>query len=246
VRFRELAAAVDATRAIAQSGLQPANCRLLDAREATLNLVAHDEHVLLLGFESADHALVPQMERALELARAAGGQHAAPQYKEEGERAAGGEADRWRDAFLGGPYLQPALMSLGVIADTFETACTWDRFHGLYEGVRAAVRAAGAGEITCRFTHVYPDGPAPYFTFLAPAESGREEERWAALKAAACQAVLDGGGTITHHHAVGRTHRRYWETERPALFGRVLQAAKSALDPHGIMNPGALLPVAAA
>jgi alkyldihydroxyacetonephosphate synthase len=245
VRFAELAAAVDAARAIAQSGLWPANCRLLDAREATINMVAQNACVLVLGFESADHALEPWMERALAIARGAGGEHAPPQYRDEGGRAGGGEAGRWREAFLAGPYLQPALLSLGIIADTFETACTWDRFESLYRDVTGAVREAarrlcGAGEISCRFTHVYSDGPAPYFTFIAPARAGEEERQWAELKRAASDAVIAAGGTITHHHAVGRTHEPWWRKERPEPFYRALAAAKAAIDPKGIMNPGVL------
>jgi alkyldihydroxyacetonephosphate synthase len=251
VQFGGLAAAVDATRAIVQAGLAPANCRLLDEREALLNMVAQGAWVLVLGFESADHAQAPAIERALELARAAGGRHEAPVVSEGadggGGRGAGrgGAASRWRQAFLQGPYLQPALMRLGVVADTFETACTWDRFPALYAAVTEAVRdvaraRAGAGEITCRFTHVYADGPAPYFTFVVPAKPGDELATWAALRAVAAETVLAQGGTITHHHAVGRLHAPWWARERPAPLGAVLAAAKAAVDPRGIMNPGVL------
>ena len=104
-------------------------------------------------------------------------------------------------------------MAIGVLSETFETAITWDRFPAFHErvigDVSAAVRAVcgEAGSVTCRFTHVYPDGPAPYYTILAPARRGAELEQWAELKRAASDAVIAGGGTITHHHAVGRAHR---------------------------------------
>ncbi len=180
VLFPELRLAALAARAVAQSGLHPSNCRLLDAREALLNGVASGgQHVLLLAFESADHALVPWMERAIALAVEAGGTcPRPPTYKEAGDKASEGEASRWRDAFFRAPYLQSAMIGLGMIADTFETACTWDRFDALHAAVVAQVedalrRTCGAGLVTCRFTHVYPDGPAPYFTFLGPARAAR-------------------------------------------------------------------------
>ena len=153
----------------------------------------------------------------------------------------------WKQAFLDAPYLQSALVSMGVVCDTIETACTWDRFAALHDAVTKAVDAAmkeacGGGIVTCRFTHVYSDGPAPYYTFVAPGRPGAELEQWAKIKSAASEALLAHGGTITHHHAVGRLHRPWWEKERSPLFEAVLVAAKDRLDPGGILNPGCLLP----
>jgi len=102
-------------------------------------------------------------------------------------------------------------------------------------------RVCGAGQLTCRFTHVYPDGPAPYYTVIAPGRRGAELEQWAAIKQAASEAILRLGGTITHHHAVGRDHRPWYDRERPAGFAAALAAAKSALDPAGVLNPGVLI-----
>jgi alkyldihydroxyacetonephosphate synthase len=123
---------------------------------------------------------------------------------------------------------------------------TWSRFEAFHADVLAAARAAvaracGAGSVACRFTHVYPDGPAPYYTVLAPGRRGSELAQWGEIKAAASEAVLRGGGTITHHHAVGRDHRPGYDRERPDPFARALRAAKSALDPAGILNPGVLI-----
>jgi alkyldihydroxyacetonephosphate synthase len=111
-------------------------------------------------------------------------------------------------AFLDAPYLRDALVRLGMVSETFETAITWDRFPQFHAGVTEATERAlrevcGAGQVTCRFTHVYPDGPAPYFTMIAPARRGAELEQWAQVKQAASEALLRLGGTITHHHAVG-------------------------------------------
>jgi alkyldihydroxyacetonephosphate synthase len=157
------------------------------------------------------------------------------------------DASTWKQAFLDAPYIQSALVTLGVVCDTFETACTWDKFHALHEAVTRATTAAmkdacGGGVLTCRFTHVYADGPAPYYTFVAPGLPGAELAQWAKIKAAASEAILASGGTISHHHAVGRVHRPWWEKESSPLFGSALAAAKDKLDPGGILNPGCLLP----
>lgn len=249
VRFRDWDAAVDAAREIAQAKLFPANCRLLDAREAGLNRVATDgRHVLLLGFESADHPVGAWLELALAIARRHGGDCPdGPRVSGDGAPARADQADAWRRAFLDAPYLQSALVSMGALVDTFETACTWSAFPAMHRELVARVRdtikrVAGKPFLSCRFTHVYPDGPAPYYTFIAPARAGEELAQWAAIKAAASEVLAAHGATITHHHAVGRVHRPWYEREVPALFRESLAAAKRTLDPAGILNPGALLP----
>ncbi len=135
---------------------------------------------------------------------------------------------------------------MGVISETFETAITWDKLEDFRREVSEAASAAmgevcGAGSVTCRLTHAYPDGAAPYFTVLAPARAGSELEQWAEIKAAAAEAILAGGGTITHHHAVGRDHRPWYDRQRPDPFAAALRGAKAALDPQGLLNPGVLI-----
>jgi alkyldihydroxyacetonephosphate synthase len=236
-------------RLLSQTGLHPANCRLLDAQEAASSGAgAGDAAILVLGFESADHALDAKMARALECCRDAGGlvPDGAGATREDAGGGREGAAGAWRQAFLQAPYLRDVLVRAAVISETFETAITWDRFERFHAGVLDATRDAltrvcGAGSVTCRFTHVYPDGPAPYYTVLARGRRGGELEQWAAIKEAAGDAILRLGGTITHHHAVGRDHRPWYDRERPELFARALHAAKSALDPAGILNPGVLL-----
>ena len=106
-----------------------------------------------------------------------------------------------------------------------------------------AVReVCGSGLVTCRFTHVYPDGPAPYFGIYAPGRWGSTVAQWDEIKAAVSEAIATCGGTITHHHAIGRDHRPWYDRQRPDVFAAALAAAKSALDPAGILNPGVLLP----
>ena len=242
----------EAVRRLAQSGLHPSNCRLLDAQEAQTSGAGDGSHaVLVLGFESADHALDAWMARALECCRDAGAEvpafaGATPPSDARGADDGDGAAGAWRRAFLQAPYVRDVLVGCSVIAETFETAIPWDAFPEFHQNVMAATRDAvkrvcGAGTVACRFTHVYPDGAAPYYSVLAPGRPGGELEQWAEIKAAASEALLAGGGTITHHHAVGRDHRPGYDRERPELFARALRAAKAALDPKATLNPGVLI-----
>jgi alkyldihydroxyacetonephosphate synthase len=133
-----------------------------------------------------------------------------------------------------------------MIVETFETSCTWDRFWELRAAVEAAATEALAsvgsvGVLTCRFTHVYPDGPAPYFGIYAAGRPGATLQQWDEIKAAVSDAIVANGATITHHHAVGRDHRPWYDQQRPDPFARALASAKSALDPASILNPGVLV-----
>jgi len=268
-----------AVRAISQTGLYPANCRLLDPGEAANAGANHGEAaVMVLAFESADHPLEPWMKRALECCADFGGQippQAALSRTDQGahqrsaaERASEsascvdksssasrgqnqnatheGAAGAWRDAFLKAPYLRDAVVAMGMVSETFETAITWDRFEEFHTKLIATARDAvtricGQGAVTVRFTHAYPDGPAPYYTILAPGKRGSELEQWDEIKRVVSDALIDLGGTITHHHSVGRDHRPWYDRQRPDLFATALKAAKRALDPNAILNPGVLI-----
>jgi alkyldihydroxyacetonephosphate synthase len=220
----------------------------LDAAEA-LNAGAGSggEHVLLLAFESADHPPDAWMTRALECCRDHGGIASEPAATRiDAAPGREGAAGAWRQSFLNAPYLRDSLVAMGMISETFESAITWDRFAEFHAGVMAATvdavqRICGAGQVTCRFTHLYPDGPAPYYTVLAPAKKHSQIEQWDEIKRAAADAVIRLGGTITHHHAIGRDHRRWYDEQRPEVFRRALEAAKAALDPAGVLNPGVLI-----
>ncbi len=268
-RFGSLAAGAEAVRGITGSGLHPANCRLLDPAEAALSAGGDGRQALLMvGFESADHDVMPWLEAALRVARAHGGSwdkvrssgpadggqasgahpSAGTRNAREGGRAgATGQGGQWREAFLRMPYLRNAFPAMGVIAETFESAVTWDKFPAFHENVtgaaaEAARQACGsAAAVTCRFAFAYPDGPAPYYTVLAAGRRGEEAGQWDAIKAAVSDAILLAGGTITHHHAVGRDHRPWYDRQRPDPFAAALRGAKAAIDPKAILNPGVLI-----
>ncbi len=257
VRFDTMAQGVEAVRLISQSGLFPSNCRLLDEMEVQWNgLAATPCAMLLLGFESADHEVNTWMDRALEIAASNDGA-----YKDEevvyfsenpaNEKTTKTGADTWRNAFIRMPYYRNKLTGYGIIADTFETAVTWDKFESLYSGVKtgiqkAIVEVSGAeGIVSCRFTHIYPDGPAPYFSFFFVGDTAGNLEnalqKWRLIKAVANDLVISLGGTATHHHAVGRDHRCGYQRQTSELFRLAFVAAKAALDPEGIFNPGVLI-----
>ncbi len=243
VRFADFAAGAAAVRAVVQAGLAPSNCRLVDAREAALTFAGDGSCALLvLGFESSGAPVEERMDAALAICREHGGS-----WKERAEGARGGASGAWREAFLRAPYLRDVFVAMGVLSETFETAIVWERFGAFVEDVKAATRAAvrevcgHEGIVTCRVTHAYPDGAAPYFTVVAPARRGEEVAQWDAIKQAAAGAIIAGGGTITHHHAVGRDHRPWYDAQRPEPFAAALRGAKAAVDPAGLLNPGVLI-----
>jgi alkyldihydroxyacetonephosphate synthase len=251
VKFQSFAAGAECVRAISQSGLHPANCRLIDPSEARLTMAGDGSFALLvLGFESADHPVDEPMKRALQICQEHGGE--VRQRGGSSQQASSGNpgsdaVGSWREAFLRAPYLRDIFVAMGVISETFETAITWERFPVFCESVKAAAQDAmrqvcdADGQVSCRFTHVYPDGPAVYFTVIAPARRGDELEQWAQVKRAVSDTIIAEGGTITHHHAVGRDHRPWYELQRPEPFAAALKGAKVAVDPRGIMNPGVLI-----
>ena len=244
VAFGGLADGLAALRAIVQAGLEPANCRLLDAAEAAVNLGRTDGAVVLVvGFESAHQPVDAALATTVAVAADHGGR---AESTEDSSRSAGAVGN-WRAAFLRMPYVRDALVRSGVLVETFETAVTWQGAATLFEEIRSSVGAAVAevcgepGLITSRVTHVYPDGVAPYFTVIAPARRGSEVAMWDDVKAAASETLDRCGATITHHHAVGRDHYRWYDRQRPALHAQLLRGAKKLLDPSGILNPGVLV-----
>ncbi|HWB67666.1 MAG TPA: FAD-binding oxidoreductase [Mycobacteriales bacterium] len=245
-RFTDFGRALDAVRAITQAGLEPANCRLLDPGEAALSGAATDgSSVLVLGCESARLPVDGRLAELADIARDAGG--VVEERTDRGAEAAPDAVDSWRSAFLRMPYTRDGMARMSAIVETFETACTWDRVAELCADVRhdlgAAIEAiTGApGLINLRLTHAYPDGAAPYFTVIAVGRRGSELAMWDDIKAEAMELLHRHHATVTHHHAVGRDHRPGYDRQRPEPFAIALRAAKLALDPAGVLNPGVLI-----
>lgn len=245
VKFDSFARGLDALRLVSQAGLYPTNARLLDPAEAMVSgSGSGDAALLLLAFESADHALEPWIARAVDLARGAGGRCPPEKVKSSHtpSEARDETADTYKKLFLEAPYLRDELILRGAFVETYETATTWDQVGALDAKVREAVGrvVGGAHVLATRITHAYPDGCAPYYTVICKA-SDDPDAQWFELKAAITEAIVAAGGTSTHHHAVGRDVVAYYEKERSALFAESLRAVKKTLDPAGIMNPGVLL-----
>ena len=140
------------------------------------------------------------------------------------------------------------MVAAGILSETFETAITWDRFDGFVAGVRQAAERAVAevcgaeGRVTCRLTHAYPDGAAPYFTVLAPARRGSELEQWGEIKARRLR------GDRSARAARSPTTTRSAATTAPGTTGSAPSPSpprcgprRRQLDPAGILNPGVLI-----
>ncbi|MEE2776882.1 MAG: FAD-binding oxidoreductase [Acidobacteriota bacterium] len=245
VHFASMGQGAAAVRALAQAGLYPANCRLIDANEAVgAGAGEGAEALMVLGFESGDHPVDAWMARAMELVGDHGGRWDEP--SPDGDSHLSGSVGAWREAFIRGPFFREVMVPWGVIGDTFETSITWDRFEEFHAVIMAEMQAVltevtgQPGRLTCRFTHAYPDGPAPYFSFQGMGSFEGAFDQFRQIKAAATEVVVRNGGTVTHHHAVGRDHRPGYEKQIPGLFIEALRGAKAVLDPNGIMNPGVL------
>ena len=246
----------DAMRRLEQAGAQPDVCRLSDEAETQLTMAMGSSGgraerlgrsylrlrgqengcLLIAGFEGSDDDVIRRRGRFAEMLRASGGVFL-------GERF--GRA--WLHGRFAAPYLRDELMDRGVMVETLETACSWSALEATHDAVGAAIQAALAERgskplVMCHVSHLYPTGASLYFTFIAPQERGAELEQWRAAKTAAGDAIAAAGAAITHHHAVGRDHSPWMESEVGALGIEALRALKTRLDPTGIMNPGKLLP----
>jgi alkyldihydroxyacetonephosphate synthase len=231
----------DALRTMEQAGVAADVCRLSDEAETALNAAAsgHDAPgpcLAVVGWEGEQADVTRRAGRTRAHLDAAGAQ---PLGEEAGARAG-------RNYFAG-PYLRDELLGMGVLVETLETATTWSRLQELYAAVGDALRAALAARgtdalVMCHVSHLYRSGASLYFSFFARQERGAELEQWHAAKTAACDAITSHGGTITHHHAVGRDHAAWMAQEVGELGLEALRGVKQRLDPAGIMNPGKLLP----
>ncbi|BBZ59915.1 FAD-binding oxidoreductase [Mycolicibacterium monacense] len=242
--FPDFATGATALRAVTQTGSGPTVLRLSDEAETGVNLATTEaigEQTITGGclavtvFEgSAAHAESRHAEtRAL--------------LEEHGGRSLGeGPAKAWEHGRFGAPYLRDSLLSAGALCETLETATTWSNVPALKTAVTDALtdalgRSGTSALVLCHISHVYPTGASLYFTVVA-AQRGNPIEQWRAAKAAASEAIMRAGGTITHHHAVGADHRPWMRDEVGDLGVEILRAVKATLDPAGILNPGKLIP----
>ena len=247
VSFDDYFKAASAVRAMVQAGLSPANCRLISEMETKVfSPGSLPGHKIMLGFENGDVPVTAFMAIAVQIALDHGGRvdpKGTP--NESGNKA--GDSGNWRNAFLRMPYYRETMTQRGIIFDTFATSITWERFEAFHVAVKADVEDAirrvtgNEGLVTTRFSHVYHDGPAPYFTFFAKGRQGSLSKQWAEIRSAALESVHKNGGPATHHQAIGRFHRPWYDKQRSPLFAEALKAAKRAVDPNGILNPGVLV-----
>jgi len=249
------AAGVDAFRALAQAGEAPDVMRLSDPVETRVSLALADggfatralgAYLRARGHRDGCLTIVGwgvTSEAELRRRRTA----AARGLRAHGAVALGTPVGHaWEHGRFHAPYLRDELLALGVMVETLETATTWDRLLELHEAVAAALDGALRGRGTppvvwCHVSHVYRAGASLYFTFVARQQAGAELAQWHAAKRAACEAILAHGGTLTHHHAVGRDHAPWLPAEVGELGIELLRGAKATLDPAGIMNPGKLI-----
>jgi alkyldihydroxyacetonephosphate synthase len=256
VFFEDFAAGAQALRALSHERVLPDIARLSDEQETRMSLALagggsvkgrlgraylglrgyRDGCLAIFGFEGTPEEVAFRRARALELARAQGG------------LTVGSSPGRaWLHGRFSAPYLRDELLTQGVIMETLETATQWSGVERLHRDVAGAIASAldadgTPGLVMCHLSHVYETGASLYFTFIARQREGAELEQWRAVKRAASRAIVDGGGTITHHHAVGRDHAPWMEDEIGREGVAALRALKAELDPAGIMNPGKLLP----
>jgi alkyldihydroxyacetonephosphate synthase len=248
-------AGCEVVRSLAQDGTLPDVIRLSDEQETRFSLALSGpsgvagalfkRYLALRGREGGCLVVIGvEGEREVVARRRS---LADRQLRAGGAAYLGQSAGRaWKRGRYEGPYLRDALMDAGAMAETLETSHTWSRLGELYGGVQGAIRGAleaqgTPGIVLCHLSHAYPDGASLYYTFVARRLPSEEVEQWQSVKAAACEAIVAAGGTITHHHAVGRDHVPYMKAEVGELGLGLLRAVKQRLDPAGILNPGKLI-----
>ncbi|WP_418060899.1 FAD-binding oxidoreductase [Pimelobacter simplex] len=239
-RWESFAAGADAIRALAQSDLLPTVIRLSDENETAINL-ADPESIggegnagclMIVGYEGTPAAVAAKKSAVTAALTDLGG---APQGSGPGEA--------WAHGRFNAPYLRDSLLDVGVLVETLETVTFWSNRENLYTRVKAALQETlGEGAmVLCHISHVYATGCSLYFTVAAP--GGADPlATWLPAKAAACEAIVAAGASITHHHAVGTDHKPYLTAEIGTVGASVLRAVKQAVDPTGILNPGVLIP----
>jgi alkyldihydroxyacetonephosphate synthase len=239
-RWPSFDAGVEAMRTVSQSGLLPTVLRLSDEHETALNLADPDSIggassggcLMIVGFEGTTASVAVRRDAVTALLRGLGGE---PAGEEPGRS--------WEASRFDAPYLRDSMLDAGVLVETLETAAYWSGLRRTYDAVSAALTEAlgDPALVLCHVSHVYETGASLYFT-VAASEGDDPLARWAAAKAAAMDALVDSGATITHHHAVGTDHLPWLAGEIGAVGVEILRAVKRSVDREGILNPGVLVP----
>ncbi|GAA3692580.1 FAD-binding oxidoreductase [Nonomuraea antimicrobica] len=234
--FASFAAGSAAVRALAQEGPLPTVLRLSDETETMIGLAKPDE----IGSGGSGCLLIAGYEGARVATRHAA---ASALLTRMGGRALGPEPGRaWEQGRYSAPYLRDSLLAAGATVETLETAGFWANLPRLYDAVRLALLGSlGSPLVMCHISHVYETGASLYFTVVTPQDADPVAQ-WERAKAAVNAAIVTAGGTITHHHGVGRDHLGAYAEEIGAVGVRVLRAVKAELDPAGVLNPGVLVP----
>ncbi len=249
----DFASGCEAVRQLAQSDSLPDVIRVSDRQETEIGLALSstsprvkrllqryldfrgrgDGSLVICGWQGDRDTVARRRRRTRRLLRASGA-----------VSLGGAPGKSWEHSRYGGPYLRDHLIDSGVMVETLETAHTWSKLEDLYEQVGGSLRSSlgSSAIVMCHLSHAYMDGASLYFTFLAPVRPGDELETWTRVKTAACDAIVASGGTITHHHAIGRDHARWMHPEIGQVGIDALTGVKERIDPTGIMNPGALFP----
>lgn len=258
--FRRFADGVATVREATREGVPVAVMRLADAAEtelagalrhdpdrgfdvssAALGLLArfgyaHERTALVYAVEAESRGKArPALRRMLALGRRHGG---LPLGRTPGRA--------WRRDRFRTPYLRDWLLDQGVAADTYETALPWARLEAGHDAILRAMRRAaevhaGGGLAMGHLSHSYVDGACLYFTLLYPLDPSNDLLQWESVKREITEAIVAAGGTLSHHHGVGLDHQPWITREKGALGLSALRAARTALDPRGLMNPGKLL-----
>ncbi len=240
-RFPSFAEGLAAVRKLAQDGPLPTVLRLSDEVETALNLGRPGELEFgdggcraIVGYEGEADEVTARAARATLVLQHAGG------------RPEPGAGDAWERDRYRGPYLRDALLDAGALVETLETVAFWSAVPRLHRAVSDALRESLSAQgtppvVLCHVSHVYPSGASLYFTVVC-AQTADPVGQWRAAKAAASDAILEAGGSITHHHGIGTDHRDWYAREVGELAIEMLRAVKATLDPAGIMNPGVLIP----
>jgi len=245
-RFATFAEGAAAVRRLAQAGANPTVLRLSDEAETSVDLADPDAVGAGVGDSAGGCLLVAGYEGDRERVDAMRSR-AGDLLTELGGRCLGEPPGRaWADGRFHGPYLRDALLDVGVLVETLETATFWSNLHAVYDRVKAALESSLAEQgtpaiVLCHLSHVYENGASLYFT-VAAKELDDPLAQWAAAKAAASDAIVAAGATITHHHGIGRDHRRWLAQEIGDVGVEILRAVKRRVDPEGVLNPGVLVP----